>query len=61
MDMNWSLIVICTLAIMVALKFVKTIGKLVFAVILVVAVCGILIGVYGVNPIEWIGGYLGVL
>lgn len=60
MDMNWTLIVICTLAILVGLKFIKTIGKLVFTIILIVAVCGVLIGTYGVNPIEWIGGYLGV-
>lgn len=28
--MNWVLIAICVLSIMVALKFVKTIGKLLF-------------------------------
>ena len=55
MEMNWVLIAICVLAIMVALKFIKTIGRLVFFGILALAVCGILVGVFNVNPLELIG------
>lgn len=61
MEMNWVLIVICVLSIMVALKFVKTIGKLLFFGILALAVCGILVGVFNVNPLELIGGLGSVL
>lgn len=52
MEMNWSLIIVSILAILLALKFVKTLGKVIVFIILVVAVCIFLVGVYGINPLE---------
>ena len=52
MEMNWSLIIVSILAILLALKFVKTLGKVIVFIILVVAVCIFLVGVYGINQLE---------
>lgn len=61
MKMNWVLIAICVLVIMVALKFIKTIGKLIFFGILALAVFGILVGLFNINPLDLIGGVGSVL
>ena len=49
MEVNWSLVIVSVLAVLVALKFVKTLGKVIFFVILAIAVCIFLVGV---NPLE---------
>lgn len=57
--MSWSLIIIGVLSILAALKFIKTIGKVIFLAILVVSIFVICIGVFGVNPIDYIRGLVG--
>lgn len=59
--MNWTLIVISALAVLIAFKCIKTIGKVVFFIILAVAVCVFLMGTFNINPLEIIGGYLNVV
>ncbi len=57
--MSWSLIIIGVLSILAALKFIKTIGKVIFLAILVVSIFVICTGVFGVNPIDYIRGLVG--
>ena len=57
--MSWSLIIIGVLSILAALKFIKTIGKVIFLAILVVSIFVICIGGFGVNPIDYIRGLVG--
>lgn len=56
--MDWLTIAICIVIAVLALKFLKMVGKVISIVVLVIAVCIFLNSVFGINVIELAQSYL---
>lgn len=56
--MDWLTIAICMVIAVLALKFLKMVGKVISIVVLVIAVCIFLNSVFGINVVELAQGYL---
>lgn len=56
--MDWLTIAICIVIAVLALKFLKMVGKVISFVVLVIAVCIFLNSVFGINVVELAQGYL---
>lgn len=56
--MDWLTIAICIVIAVLALKFLKTVGKVISIVVLVIAVCIFLNSVFGIDVVELAQGYL---
>lgn len=56
--MDWLTIAICIVIAVLALKFLKMVGKVISIVVLVIAVCIFLNSVFGINVVELAQGYL---
>ena len=53
--MEWGIIIVCVLAALLCLKFLKTIGKIIGTVILLVALCVFLYAGFDINVLEVVG------
>lgn len=56
--MDWLTIAICIVIAVLALKFLKMVGKVISIVVLVIAVCIFLNSAFGINVVELAQGYL---
>lgn len=56
--MDWLTIAICIVIAVLALKFLKMVGKVISIVVLVIAVCIFLNSVFGIDVVELAQGYL---
>lgn len=56
--MDWLTIAICIVIAVLALKFLKMVGKVISIVVLVIAVCIFLNSVFSINVVELAQGYL---
>ncbi len=50
--MNYWMIIVGIVGVLCILKFIKTLGKITFLVLLGVCICFIMVGVFGINPLE---------